>query len=38
MIMKLFVGICINQKAKKPVIFGTGEYGKLAQYYFTHDK
>jgi len=31
------MGICINQKAKKLIIFGTGEYGELAHYYFTHD-
>lgn len=29
--------ICNKQKTSKLVIFGTGEYGELAHYYFTHD-
>jgi sugar O-acyltransferase (sialic acid O-acetyltransferase NeuD family) len=31
------MGMCKNQKSKKLIIFGTGEYGDLAHYYFTHD-
>ena len=29
--------LCKKQKTRKLIIFGTGEYGELAQYYFTHD-
>jgi len=34
---RVFVSIDIGKKTRKLVIFGTGEYGSLAHYYFTHD-